>query len=193
MSVARRLRGDRDRAAHLDGERRVAGAGAGRREVRGARAGRSRTSCSAQKIGLNEIDQALQNWNVNLPTGQLFGPHRDLQHQGRRPAERTPPQFRPIVVAYRQRRAGAARAGGQRHRQRREHAERLVVLHEGRAASARSPCRSCGSPAPTRSRSPTPSARCCRRSDAQLPPSVHLTRARRSLEDHPRRPSATSS
>src|SRR5204862_3904274 len=30
----------------------------------------------AQKIGLNEIDQAIQNWNVNLPTGQLFGAHR---------------------------------------------------------------------------------------------------------------------
>src|ERR1041384_5141322 len=27
----------------------------------------------AQRIGLNEIDQALQQWNVNLPTGQLFG------------------------------------------------------------------------------------------------------------------------
>jgi len=27
----------------------------------------------AEKIGLNEINQALQNWNVNLPTGQLFG------------------------------------------------------------------------------------------------------------------------
>ena len=27
----------------------------------------------AQQIGINEVDQALQNWNVNLPTGQLFG------------------------------------------------------------------------------------------------------------------------
>src|SRR5438876_1100324 len=27
----------------------------------------------AQGVGLNEIDQALQNWNVNQPTGQLFG------------------------------------------------------------------------------------------------------------------------
>src|SRR5262252_5203524 len=27
----------------------------------------------AQDIGLNEINQALQNWNVNVPTGQLFG------------------------------------------------------------------------------------------------------------------------
>jgi HAE1 family hydrophobic/amphiphilic exporter-1 len=27
----------------------------------------------AEKIGLNEVNTALQNWNVNLPTGQLFG------------------------------------------------------------------------------------------------------------------------
>jgi len=25
-------------------------------------------------IGINEVDAALQNWNVNLPTGQLYGP-----------------------------------------------------------------------------------------------------------------------
>ena len=29
-------------------------------------------------IGINEVDQALQNWNVNLPTGQLFGSARTL-------------------------------------------------------------------------------------------------------------------
>ena len=28
----------------------------------------------AQKIGINEIDNALQNWNVTQPTGQLYGP-----------------------------------------------------------------------------------------------------------------------
>jgi len=28
----------------------------------------------AQAIGLNDIDQALREWNVNPPTGQLFGP-----------------------------------------------------------------------------------------------------------------------
>ncbi|MES1255184.1 MAG: efflux RND transporter permease subunit [Acidobacteriota bacterium] len=28
----------------------------------------------AHGIGLNDVDQALQNWNVQLPTGQLFGP-----------------------------------------------------------------------------------------------------------------------
>src|ERR671934_672727 len=29
----------------------------------------------AQRIGINEVDQALTQWNVNLPTGQLFGPY----------------------------------------------------------------------------------------------------------------------
>src|SRR5437762_14125546 len=28
----------------------------------------------ADDIGLNEVQQALQDWNVNVPTGQLFGP-----------------------------------------------------------------------------------------------------------------------
>src|SRR5260221_4123671 len=27
----------------------------------------------AEGVGLNEVNQVLQNWNVNLPTGQLFG------------------------------------------------------------------------------------------------------------------------
>src|SRR5262249_8441279 len=30
----------------------------------------------AEGIGLNEVNQALQNWNVNLPTGQLYGANR---------------------------------------------------------------------------------------------------------------------
>ena len=37
---------------------------------------------ASEGVGLNEVDQALQNWNVNLPTGQLFGAQRDLQHPG---------------------------------------------------------------------------------------------------------------
>ena len=55
----------------------------------------------AQQIGINEIDQALQSWNVNLPTGQLFGPHQtfNIKAAGQlRNAE----QFRPIIVTYRQ-------------------------------------------------------------------------------------------
>ena len=31
---------------------------------------------AATPVGLNEVGAALQDWNVNLPTGTLFGPHR---------------------------------------------------------------------------------------------------------------------
>jgi len=31
---------------------------------------------AARSIGLNEVDTALRDWNVNVPTGTLFGPKR---------------------------------------------------------------------------------------------------------------------
>jgi HAE1 family hydrophobic/amphiphilic exporter-1 len=54
----------------------------------------------AQKIGINEVDQALQNWNVNLPTGQLFGKGAtyNIQTSGQL---MNAGQFRPLVVTYR--------------------------------------------------------------------------------------------
>jgi HAE1 family hydrophobic/amphiphilic exporter-1 len=54
----------------------------------------------AQHIGLNEIDQALQNWNVNIPTGQLFGP---LSTYNIRTAGQlaNADAFKPVIVAYR--------------------------------------------------------------------------------------------
>jgi hydrophobic/amphiphilic exporter-1 (mainly G- bacteria), HAE1 family len=55
----------------------------------------------AQQIGINEVDQALQNWNVNLPTGQLFGPHQTFNIKAGGQL-RNAAQFRPIIVTYRQ-------------------------------------------------------------------------------------------
>jgi hydrophobic/amphiphilic exporter-1 (mainly G- bacteria), HAE1 family len=54
----------------------------------------------AQKIGINEIDSALQAWNVNLPTGQLFGRSAtfNIQTSGQL---MNASQFRPLVVTYR--------------------------------------------------------------------------------------------
>ncbi len=51
-------------------------------------------------IGLNEVDQALQSWNVNIPTGQLFGPTQtfSIRTIGQLPNAEA---FRPVVVAYR--------------------------------------------------------------------------------------------
>jgi hydrophobic/amphiphilic exporter-1 (mainly G- bacteria), HAE1 family len=55
----------------------------------------------AQQIGINEVDQALQNWNVNLPTGQLFGAHQtfNIKAGGQLTSAA---QFRPVIVTYRQ-------------------------------------------------------------------------------------------
>src|SRR6516162_846875 len=54
----------------------------------------------AEGIGINEINQALQNWNVNLPTGQLFGPSTtyNIKAAGQLMNAEA---FKPVVVAYR--------------------------------------------------------------------------------------------
>ena len=55
---------------------------------------------ATRQIGLNEINDAVNNWNVNLPTGTLFGPHTsyNIFANGQlRHAE----DYAPIIVAYR--------------------------------------------------------------------------------------------
>src|SRR4029078_7146766 len=54
----------------------------------------------AQRIGLNEVDSALQNWNVNLPTGQLFGANATYNIKAAGQLMNAA-AFRPIVVVYR--------------------------------------------------------------------------------------------
>ena len=54
----------------------------------------------AQAIGINEIDQFLQNWNVNLPTGQLFGATRTLTIKANGQLMNAA-AFRPAIVAVR--------------------------------------------------------------------------------------------
>ena len=51
-------------------------------------------------IGLNEIDAALRNWNVNIPTGTLYGPHTsyNVQVNGQLMRAR---EYRPMIVSYR--------------------------------------------------------------------------------------------
>jgi len=54
----------------------------------------------AEGIGINEVNQALQNWNVNLPTGQLFGEDAtyNIQAAGQL---MDADAFKPVVVAFR--------------------------------------------------------------------------------------------
>jgi hydrophobic/amphiphilic exporter-1 (mainly G- bacteria), HAE1 family len=55
---------------------------------------------AAKQIGLNEVDAALKNWNVNLPTGTLYGPHTayNVLANGQLMRAR---EYRPMIVAYR--------------------------------------------------------------------------------------------
>src|SRR6202043_2664646 len=57
-------------------------------------------SMASRQIGMNEIETALKNWNVNLPTGSIIGPQRafTLQASGQL---LNAAQYRPVVVAYR--------------------------------------------------------------------------------------------
>ncbi len=55
---------------------------------------------ASRQIGINEIQTALANWNVNLPTGAIIGPQRafTLQASGQL---LNADQYKPVVVAYR--------------------------------------------------------------------------------------------
>ncbi len=55
---------------------------------------------AARQIGINEVEAALKNWNVNLPTGAIIGPQRafTLQATGQLTSAAA---YRPLVVAYR--------------------------------------------------------------------------------------------
>ncbi|HEX3702776.1 MAG TPA: efflux RND transporter permease subunit [Vicinamibacterales bacterium] len=54
----------------------------------------------SERIGLNEVNDALKNWNVNLPTGQLYGPNRTFNIKANGQLMNAA-AFRPLIVAYR--------------------------------------------------------------------------------------------
>jgi HAE1 family hydrophobic/amphiphilic exporter-1 len=55
---------------------------------------------AAYQIGINEVNQAVQNGNVNLPTGTLDGPHQAFTVQANGQLT-TADQYKPLIVAYR--------------------------------------------------------------------------------------------
>jgi HAE1 family hydrophobic/amphiphilic exporter-1 len=58
---------------------------------------------ASRQIGLNEIDSALRRWNVNIPTGTLYGPHTAYNVQVNGQLMKAW-QYRPMIVAYRSQR-----------------------------------------------------------------------------------------
>ncbi len=55
---------------------------------------------ASRQIGINEVETALRNWNVNVPTGTIVGPHRayTLQATGQL---MNADQYKSMVVTYR--------------------------------------------------------------------------------------------
>jgi hydrophobic/amphiphilic exporter-1 (mainly G- bacteria), HAE1 family len=55
---------------------------------------------SSRQIGLNEVDTAVKNWNVNIPTGTLYGPHTAYNVMANGQLMKAW-QYKPLIVAYR--------------------------------------------------------------------------------------------
>ena len=55
---------------------------------------------AARRIGINEVEDAVQNWNVNIPTGTLYGPHTAFNVEANGQLQRAL-EYRPMIVAYR--------------------------------------------------------------------------------------------
>src|SRR5499427_8228362 len=55
---------------------------------------------ASRQVGINEIETALKNWNVNLPTGTINGPKRafTLQASGQLMSAEA---YKPVIVSYR--------------------------------------------------------------------------------------------
>ncbi len=141
---ARRVRRDVPGAAHLDGGGRGAGAGVRLAEVRRADPAWTRARWPPAAIGIDEVANAINNANVNLPTGILWGAHQAFTVQANGQLEDAE-GFRADDRGVPQRLAGAA--GG--HRAASSTASRTTSRRAGSTARAASCSRSSASPAPT--------------------------------------------
>ncbi|MFN7924142.1 MAG: efflux RND transporter permease subunit [Bryobacteraceae bacterium] len=56
---------------------------------------------AARQVGINEVETALRNWNVNLPIGTIIGPQRSFTLQATGQLMNAA-AYRPVIVAHRQ-------------------------------------------------------------------------------------------
>ena len=55
---------------------------------------------AARQIGINEVENAIRQWNVNVPAGNIIGPHRAYTPQATGQLTNAD-EFRQMIVAYR--------------------------------------------------------------------------------------------
>ena len=124
---------------------------------------------AARSIGIDEVADAVENGNVNLPTGILWGTDKaySVESQGQLTDAKA---FRSLVVAYRDGAPGPAGRPGPGGRQRAGHQAGELV--QRRSAPSCSP--SSGSRAPTPWPWPSGSRRRWPSLRSQIPPSVEI-------------------
>ena len=103
-----------------------------------------------RQIGIDEVANAINDQNVNLPTGVLNGPNKAYTVQANGQLQDAA-AFRRLIVVVSQRRAGAPRRPRPGARRRAE--QQVDALVQRRRAASSSPFSA--SPARTPSRSPT--------------------------------------
>ncbi len=55
---------------------------------------------AARQIGINEVETSIKNWNVNVPTGTIVGPHKSFTLQATGQLMNAD-QYKSMIVAYR--------------------------------------------------------------------------------------------
>jgi len=55
---------------------------------------------AAKQVGINEVEDSLRNWNVNLPTGNIWGTHNTFTVLSNGQLEKAS-EYMPMIVAYR--------------------------------------------------------------------------------------------
>ncbi len=117
---------------------------------------------NAKHLGLNEIDAALNGWNVNTPVGTLYGAHTAYNIQANGQLMHAA-DYRPLVVAWRN---GAPirldEVANVIDSVENDKNASWINTHD-KVPNAPSTWASCGRPAATPSRSPTTSSGCSRR------------------------------
>ena len=110
---------------------------------------------ASRGIGIDEVDNAINAGNVNLPTGTLWGPNRPYTVQSQRPAANAA-AYRPLIVTYRNGSPVRLRGVRQRDDSVENNKTGRLVYGSGRSCSPSSASR-----APTRSKWSTTSGGCC--------------------------------
>ena len=81
---------------------------------------------AAYGLGIDQVEQAVEQGNVNQPTGILYGKHQAFTVQANGQLENAA-EFRPLIVAYRNGNPVRLRRVGARARQRAKQQDRRLV------------------------------------------------------------------